>query len=271
MWNVLRFYNATPQEVNDVMREIRAQPGDYDSETTLRRLCAWAVHAYTASGAVMALLGTLAVVERDYRAAMLWMIAATLVDATDGVLARAARVSEQTPSFDGARLDDIVDYLTFVFLPAFFLYYSGALQPGWGLAVACVVLLSSAYGFASKDAKTGDHFFTGFPSYWNVVAIYLHAFGAAPVVNAVVLVVLSAFVFVRIGYVYPSRTPSLRRTTLALAIVWGAMVVAIVLMIPDVPRLLLVGSLFFPVYYTALSFVLHYQRGAVRLRSSQAR
>ena len=87
------------------------------------------------------------------------------VDATDGLLARKARVKERLPAFDGARLDDVVDYLTFVFLPVLFLYRSGALPDGWGGAVASVVLLSSAYGFASaNDAKTNDHFFTGFPS-----------------------------------------------------------------------------------------------------------
>src|SRR5688500_8704120 len=168
---------------------------------------AWLVHIYTASGALCAFFGALAVFSSRYRDAFLLMALATLIDSTDGVLARAAAVKEVLPRFDGARLDDIVDYLTFVFLPALLLYHSGALPREWAPIVVSCMLLSSAYGFASSDAKTDDHFFTGFPSYWNIVALYLHAAKVPPAINAVILVVLSALVFVRIGYVYPSRTP----------------------------------------------------------------
>ena len=197
----------------------------------------------------------------DYRTAFLWLALATFVDATDGVLARLARVKERVPEFDGARLDDIVDYLTYVFAPVLLLYHAGSLPPGsFGVAVACTVLLSSGYGFASVDAKSDDAFFTGFPSYWNIVAVYLFAAGLPPVVNAGVLLVLSVLVFVRIGYVYPSRTPVLRGLTTALGAVWALMVVAMILMLPDVPAALLIGSLYFPVYYSVLSFVLHSRR-----------
>ncbi len=103
------------------------------------------------------------------------MIAATVVDATDGVLARAADVERLTPGLDGARLDDIVDYVTFVFLPMLVVYRSGLVGGVPGFLTVSIVLLSSAYGFAFSDAKTGDHFFTGFPSYWNIVALYLYA------------------------------------------------------------------------------------------------
>jgi len=224
------------------------------------RVAAWLVHIYTASGALAAFFGTLAVVDYRYRDAFLWMAFATLVDATDGVLARAAQVKRVLPGFDGARLDDIVDYLTFVFLPVLLLHHSGALPDGWGAAVASIVLLSSAYGFASNDAKTDDHFFTGFPSYWNIVALYLHAAALAPAVNAAILLVLSILVFVRIGYVYPSRTPVLRGLTIALGCVWAVMMIALILTLPDVPPSLLAGSLFFPVYYTVLSLGLHRKR-----------
>lgn len=208
----------------------------------------------------MAFAGTLAVFDGRFRDAFLWMIAATAVDGTDGVLARMARVKDRTPTFDGARLDDIVDYLTFVFLPMLLLYQAGHLPPGWGLAVAAAVLLSSAYGFASADAKTADNYFTGFPSYWNIAALYLHAAAMAPAVNAAILVTLAALVFVRIGYVHPSRTPILRGLTLTLCGIWAVVVVAMVVMLPDVPGSLLIGSLFFPVYYTVLSLVLHLRR-----------
>jgi phosphatidylcholine synthase len=131
-----------------------------------------------------------------------------------------------------------------------------------GLGVAAAVLLSSAYGFASLDSKTDDYFFTGFPSYWNIVAVYLHAARLPPVVNAAVLLTLSVLVFVRIGYVYPSRTPVLRRVTLLLGAIWAVMVVAIILAIPSAPRWVLIASLFFPVYYFVLSLILHARRPA---------
>jgi phosphatidylcholine synthase len=130
----------------------------------LNLLSAWLVHLYTASGALCAFFGAVAVFADRYRDALLWMVVATAVDATDGLFARRVRVKERLPDFDGARLDDVVDYLTFVFLPALFLYRTGALPDGWSGGVISVLLLSSAYGFAAGDAKSSDHFFTGFPS-----------------------------------------------------------------------------------------------------------
>jgi len=130
--------------------------------------------------------------------------------------------------------------------------------------------LSSAYGFASLDAKTEDFYFTGFPSYWNIVALYIHAARTPPVFNAVLLLSLVIMVFVRIGYVYPSRTPVLQRTTTVLGAVWALMMLAVIYLLPAVPPVLLVVSLFFPVYYTVLSFWLHGRRRAKRLAGFRA-
>jgi phosphatidylcholine synthase len=226
-----------------------------------RRIAAWMVHGYTATGALAAFAATLAVFDERYRAAFFLLVAATIVDGTDGVLARLARVKDVTPEFDGARLDDIVDYLTFVFVPILLLYRAGDLPLTWGAVPVAAVLLSSAYGFCTTDAKTNDGFFTGFPSYWNIVAVYLHAGGMAPGRNAAVLLVLSALVFVRNGYVYPTRTPVLRGLTIALGALWGAMMLVMIALMPDVPGRLTIVSLFFPVYYTVLSFILDARRG----------
>jgi len=245
-----------------VPQPLRPQP--FRSITRFSVPAAWSVHFYTALGTVAAFLGTLAVIDGRYRAAFGWMIVATLIDATDGVFARMARVKELVPGFDGALLDNIVDYLTFVFLPVLLLYHAGNLPEDWGILVASAVLLSSGYGFASTDAKTDDHFFTGFPSYWNIVALYLHAAALPPVVNAAILLFLVLMVFVRIGYVYPSRTPILQGLTLVLGLVWAVMLLAIVRAIPNVPRPLLIASLFFPVYYTVLSWFLHARRQRAR-------
>lgn len=226
----------------------------------MNRLRAWLVHLYTASGAVAAFAGATAVLDSRYRDAFLWMLAATAIDATDGILARAARVKEHLPGVDGARIDDIVDYLTYVFLPMLLLYHSRALPAGWGMMIVSIVLVSSMYGFVAPDAKTDDHFFTGFPSYWNIVALYLHVARLAPAVNAIVLLVLSGLVFWRIGYVYPSRTPVLRPFTIALGAAWALSVLAMILMLPDVPSWLVAVSLLYPIYYVVLSAALNLRR-----------
>ena len=140
----------------------------------LFRLAGAAVHLYTASGSVLGLLIVLAAFEGEVETA-LWLGLATLfVDGTDGMLARRFRVKETIPWFDGARLDDIVDYLTYVFAPVVLLWTTGHLPEGaLGWILAALPLLASSYQFCRVDAKTSDHFFLGFPSYWNIVAFYV--------------------------------------------------------------------------------------------------
>jgi phosphatidylcholine synthase len=224
------------------------------------RVLAWGVHAYTASGAVLAYLTVTAVVSGEYRTAFLWMLLATLIDATDGWMARAARVKDVLPRVNGARLDDIVDYLTFVFAPAFLIERAGLVGDLEGRVAVAAILLSSAYGFSQEDAKTADHFFTGFPSYWNIVAFYLFAAALPPGVNAAILIALAILVFVPIRYVYPSRTPTLRTVTLTLGIAWGAMLAVLVMGLPSVSRVWLVVSLMYPIYYVVLSLWLQRRR-----------
>ena len=220
---------------------------------------AWLVHMYTAGGAVLAFAGAWAVVHGYDRIALGAMFAATIVDSTDGALARRVDVKRVLPEIDGARIDDIVDYITFVFLPMLLLEASGGLY--WsGLPVIAVVLLSSMYGFVAPDAKTPDAFFTGFPSYWNVVVLYLLVFRVPPGWNALILLALSGLIFVRIGYVYPSRTPVLRPLTLTLASIWAIMVAIMIARFPSPPRALAIASLGFPVYYIVLSLWLNARR-----------
>ena len=218
---------------------------------------AWLAHFYTATGAVIAFLAGTEVFEGDYRAALLWLAAQVVVDATDGVLARRARVSQVLPWFNGAKLDDIIDYLCYVFIPALIIWRA-LLVPEWlATPVAAAMLLSSAYGFNRDDAKTADHFFTGFPSYWNIVVAYLLIAEWSPATNAVILLVLAVLVFVPIRYVYPSRTPIWQLPTNVLGVVWGIAFLVMLWVMPNVPRLLFWGSLLFPSYYVVLSLVLH--------------
>jgi phosphatidylcholine synthase len=224
------------------------------------RMRAWLVHTYTGTGAVLAFVAAWAVVHGDDRLALGALFIATLVDGTDGILARAARVKDALPDVDGARIDDIVDYMTFVLVPMLLLEAAGGLHPVHTFPVIAIVMLSSMYGFVAPDAKSSDHFFTGFPSYWNIVVLYLLLFQVSPGVNAIVLLVFSALVFVRIGYVYPTRTPTLRTLTLALGSVWALLIGAIIWLWPAPPSWMSIASLVFPVYYTVLSLVLHVRR-----------
>ena len=219
-------------------------------------IAAWLVHAYTASGAVLAFLAIRAVVLEDYRAAFFWLALQVAVDATDGTLARLARVSQRLPRFNGAKLDDIVDYLTYVFVPAFIVWRAALVPESWMLFVVSAVLLSSAYGFNTATAKTSDHFFTGFPSYWNIVVFYLLIAGFSRMTNAAILVAFVVLVFVPIRYVYPSRTVAWRPVTMVLGIVWGAAFLTMLWTYPTVSRSMFWGSLAYPVYYFALSLYL---------------
>jgi phosphatidylcholine synthase len=202
----------------------------------------------------------LAVLDHQLRTALGWLFLAAFVDSTDGVLARAAGVAEHAPAIDGTRLDDLVDYLTYVFVPAVIIVQAGLLPAGWGWIAAGAIVLASAFGFAQHDAKSADHFFTGFPSYWNIVAVYLLAAGWPKSVNAAVVLLLAALVFVPLGYVYPSRTPRQRWLTVSLGVVWGIQIAAIIWTLPDVPRWLFWSALAFPAYYVGLSLVLQRSR-----------
>ena len=227
---------------------------------------AWLVHLYTASSALFGFLAVTAVVGGRYRDAFAWMALTIAIDATDGVLARRANVSSRLPHFNGAKLDDIVDYVTYVFVPAFFVWHAALVPSDGSVAVVAAILLSSAYGFNTGDAKTADHFYTGFPSYWNVVVFYLYVAGWPATINLAILLGLAALVFVPIRYVYPSRTPVLRTLTVLLGVIWGALVLMMLWQMPDITRVVFWGSLGFPVYYVALSLALDRRRFTGRPR-----
>ncbi len=234
------------------------------------RLAGAAVHLYTASGSVLGLLTVLAAFEGDVEAA-LWLGLATLfIDGTDGMLARRFRVKETIPWFDGARLDDIVDYLTYVFAPIVLLWTTGHLPeggPGWVLAA--VPLLASCYQFCRVDAKTSDHFFLGFPSYWNIVAFYVIVLDLGELATGVTIVVFTVLVFVPIRYLYPSRMRSLQGLTLALTALWLVAYGVLVVQLPDPHPLLVAASLAYIAYYVAVSLWLT-ARAARRRRSGRA-
>jgi phosphatidylcholine synthase len=225
----------------------------------------WLAHLYTGLGAVAALLATLAVIRGDYRTAFFWLGVQIFIDATDGLLARQLRVKERLPWFDGARLDDIIDYLCYTFIPMLLALHAGLLSGEIAVGVAAVVLLASAYGFSQSAAKvkTTDYFFTGFPSYWNLVVWYLYLFRFPASVNAAILLLFAVLVFVPLRYVYPSRTTALSGVTNALGVLWAVVTIWLLWRLPRVDLTWVWVSMTFPIYYFALSTYLH-------VRSSRA-
>ncbi len=232
------------------------QDGDDDGYRPggVQRLAAVAVHVYTALGAVVGFLIVLAAIDGDVEAALWWGLLAMFIDGTDGMLARAAHVKEHFPGFDGALLDNIVDYLTYVFAPVVLLHTAGYLPDGTlGLLVAALPLLASSYQFCRVDAKTDDHFFLGFPSYWNIVAFYVVVLDAAPATTAWVLLLCAVLVFVPVRYLYPSRSLVLRTPTMLLTTVYLGLYAAVIAGLPDPNPLLVWLSLAYVAYYVAAS------------------
>ncbi len=228
----------------------------------------WLVHAYTASGVVLAFLTVIAVMDGDTVRGLWLFLAAMVVDGTDGMLARWVEVKHHVPWFDGALLDNIVDYITYAFMPMVLLWSAGYLGEGTSATVlAAVPLLASAYQFCRVDAKTDDHLFLGFPSYWNIAAFYIVVLDLQPVAVTVVLLVCAALVFVPIGYVYPSRTATLQAPTLALTALWLVSYAVLLTQVPDPSTIWLTISLAYVVYYVALSLYLtvHRSRTATAL------
>jgi phosphatidylcholine synthase len=216
------------------------------------------VHLYTACGAVLALLALNAVARKAFGAAFAWLAVAMLIDCTDGTLARRWRVKEVLPQFDGAKLDDIMDYLTYVFVPIAIIVRADLLPDGLlGFLAAVLPLLASGYGFCQSEAKTLDHFFTGFPSYWNIIALYLYVLDWSSAANAWALIAFSAAVFVPIRYLYPSRMTTARLPTYVLGGIWGALVFWMLAQFPHPSSTLARLTLFFPLYYMAVSLWIH--------------
>ena len=240
------------------MEDLRIEDAEIENtDPPWFRLRAVAVHLYTASGAVLALLILIAAFQGDAVRALWLMLASLLIDSTDGLLARRLRVSEALPFFDGALLDNIVDYMTYVFAPMVLLWSGEYLPAGTpGVVFAALPLLASSYQFCRVDAKTDDHFFLGFPSYFNVVTFYAIVFEPGSATLASVLVVCSLLVFVPIRYVYPTRTVAFRRLSLALTGLWLISYAAILLQMPEPDALLLGFSILYLFYYFGLSFYL---------------
>jgi phosphatidylcholine synthase len=249
----------------------RVRPANAGSRS--RRIAAWLVHLYTATGLLAAAGVAVAIVDGS-PAAMLWAFvglwAAMIIDSTDGILARRVDVKKILPEFDGRRLDDLTDFLTYTCLPLL-LVWRARLVPEGAEPFLLVPLLASAYGFCQTDIKTEDGFFLGFPSYWNVIALYLYFLRPPAPIALAMLLVLALLTFVPTRYLYPSqRGTPLSRTTNGLgflwAVAWGAMLFTAMRATPPIAeahdglRLAVTLSTVYPVYYFLASWVITVHR-----------
>ncbi|WP_420858254.1 CDP-alcohol phosphatidyltransferase family protein [Marivivens marinus] len=181
---------------------------------------ALAVHLLTATGAVFAMLAMLAAVDEKWSLMFLWLVVAFFVDGIDGPLARKYDVKTNAPIFDGVLLDLIIDYLTYVFVPAYALFKSGLL-PGWtGWVAIIVITFASAMYFADSRMKTKDYSFSGFPGCWNQVVLVLFALSPSFWVILALVAVLAIAMFLPIKFVHPTRTARWRNMTLPMALAW---------------------------------------------------
>ncbi len=246
----------------------------------LRKFLGWCVHAYTALGLVAAAGIAAAIFDGEpasFRLAFFLMLVATLVDATDGTLARAVKVKEVLPHFDGRRLDDLIDFQTFTSLPLLLIWRADLLQgeaPAWLLAP----LIASAYGFCQTTAKTDDGYFLGFPSYWNIVAFYLYVLQPPAWLTLSLLLFFALMTFVPARYLYPTHRGRLNRWTNWLGAVWGLLVLWILWRMPSSDRnvdplthVLALMSFIFPAYYLAVSWFISVRiwRRAYRQRRAE--
>lgn len=188
---------------------------------------AWLVHAFTASGAVLAFLALMAIDRGEWRLALLWLLVALAVDGIDGSLARWARTKEQAARIDGDTMDLVIDYLTYVFVPTVLIWRAGLVPPGLALPLAALILISALYHFTRRDLKTEDNYFRGFPTLWHVVALYLLVSGARPEVGAAVVAALALLSFTSVTFVHPFRVRDYGRWLPALSIAWSLATLAL--------------------------------------------
>jgi phosphatidylcholine synthase len=210
---------------------------------------AYGVHVFTALGAALGFLALEAVIRGDLTLAFWWLGAALAVDAADGPMARRLNVTETASRYDGALLDLVVDFITYVFVPAAMLFRPEVMVQPWGVAAGLIITIGSALYFADTTMKTDDLWFRGFPAVWNVVVFYIVVFAPPTLVSFAIVVVLAALMFLPVIFVHPFRVKRWRGATMAVLAAWsGATLIALVQKLqPSLPvkAVLLGGALYF--------------------------
>ena len=192
-----------------------------EKRASIPLFAAWAVHVLTASGAVLAFFAFLAAEEGSFRLALFCLGAALVVDGIDGPLARRTGVVWRVPGINGATLDLVVDYLTYVFVPVILIYRAGVLPAPFGWIFIAAILISSLYTFARTDMKTSDNFFLGFPAVWNVVAFYLLMLRPGALAAASLIGLFVLLTFAPVHFIHPLRVRRYQPWLAGITVVWG--------------------------------------------------
>jgi phosphatidylcholine synthase len=189
--------------------------------TTFERVSAFAVHVFTACGAALGLLALILATGGHWAGMFFCLGLALIIDGIDGPMARTFNVAEVLPRWDGAMLDLVVDFVTYVFVPAYAIAASGLLPEALSVAAGVVIVISGALYFADRDMKTADNYFRGFPALWNLAAFYLHVLQPPEWIAAAALTALVILTFVPMRFVHPLRVKRLRWLNMALIIAWS--------------------------------------------------
>ena len=226
-----------------------------------RKLLAWGVHIFTATGVIVGLLALVAIVNRDFRAALLLNFLAVLIDTVDGSLARIVRVKEVLPNVDGRMLDYVIDFTNDVIFSTLFLYGAGLLPYSLRLVCCAAILLVSCYHYTNLKAITDNFHFRGFPAMWNFVVFYVFVLGLSPVWNVVIIGVMCCLHFTPIDFIYPTRTIRFKKLTFSLVLLLAVVNLSILIQHPARNSVLLAVSLLIIGYLMAVSlyqtFVVH--------------
>jgi phosphatidylcholine synthase len=200
-----------------------------------RTLAAFAVHVFTAGGAACALLASMAAAGADWPQMFAWLGVALIVDGVDGTFARRLRVAEVLPRWSGDVLDFVVDYTTYVFVPAYAITVGGILPAAVAVPLGLIIVVTSAIYFADRRMKTSDSYFRGFPALWNIVAFYLFLLRPAPWFAALAVTVLAVATFAPIYFIHPVRVPRWRIVNLVALVLWAGLAIFAVMQRLDPP------------------------------------
>ncbi len=226
-------------------------------KTLWRRLPAWGVHLFTASGAVWGVLSILAIQHHQYRWLFVWVALALFADGFDGFLARRFHTKVYAAEIDGSLLDNILDYLNYTIVGALLVIDAHLVPAGWEVPTACLIALTSAFQFSQAEAKTDprthEYYFKGFPSYWNVLVLYLLLLNFNPWFNLLVILFCAVATFMPIKFIYPSRTTYYHNANMAVALTWGLTSLGMIVLYPGIPPWLTATNLALVVAYLAFS------------------
>ncbi|WNO08360.1 CDP-alcohol phosphatidyltransferase family protein [Teredinibacter sp. KSP-S5-2] len=185
-------------------------------------LAAWFVHLFSALGILCGFQACVAIAQAQWMTSLFWLLLALIIDAVDGTFARLFRVKDRIPNIDGKMLDYVIDFVNFVFLPAFFIYSAIDLPEQYKNGLICLIFLASCYHYANLKAVYKDQYFVGFPAFWNLIAFYLFITELSSFWNSIVIVIISTLHFIPIKVIYLSRMFKSNIYAIMLAGIWAA-------------------------------------------------